>query len=63
MVRSHLHVTRILRYAKYVESLADGEAAEGCKDCAANRLMLEKAWQVGCLAGYSVPTTSEYNVS
>lgn len=40
--------TRLQQYSQYVESLcAQGaEEAPGCETCAANRMMLEKAWQV-----------------
>jgi hypothetical protein len=39
---------RLQQYAKYIEGLAEAgaEAAPGCEACTANRLMLEKAWQV-----------------
>ena len=37
----------MIKYAKFVEAQHDREEAPGCDMCANNRVMLEKAWQVG----------------
>ncbi|WIA08921.1 hypothetical protein OEZ85_008338 [Tetradesmus obliquus] len=40
-------MVKLQRYAQYLETLADAgvEEAPGCESCAANRMMLERAWQ------------------
>ena len=38
--------SRIVHYAKFVESLKDTEEGPGCEHCTDNRLLLEHAWQV-----------------
>ena len=37
---------RVLKYAKYVDSLKLAEEEPGCEQCTDNRLLLEHAWQV-----------------
>lgn len=39
-------MSRIVHYAKFVESLKDTEEGPGCEHCTDNRLLLEHAWQV-----------------
>ncbi len=36
---------RLQQYGKYLEEVEASGLEDGCVDCAANRLMLEKAWQ------------------
>lgn len=42
---------QLQQYAQYVEGLAAAgvEDAPGCDFCTANRMVLEKAWQVSCI--------------
>lgn len=42
-------MVRLQQYAHYVEQLSsDGvEEGPGCESCTANRMMLEKVWQIG----------------
>ena len=39
-------VHRILEVARFVETVSDAEDDPGCEMCAANRKLLERAWQV-----------------